>query len=345
VNKNLIYIVILIIVTATSCITSAVSNTGEDTLRKQIRDTAGSAVLNISEWQVQNYMRPDSDNKVYGQNVIKQELLPKQIAEILKENNFEVIPSVKFRLEKPPDLLVVSTRTKIAYFDRVLVSPDLTTAEMVEIEKKVDSLSLSSLIVELGGFGAAYPAIVSPELGTKQIINAAVEEWAHQFLSFRPLGALYLLDCLGVRQSADIIIMNESLAGMMADEIGIQVYERYYQRPGQEQKKSQSSFDFYSAMRETRCNTDMLLNAGETQAAEQYMEERRIYFEQNGYRIRKLNQAYFAFHGIYGDDPGAVSPVYSELARLRKGYATLAGFVNDVSSMTDYRQLKEALPQ
>ena len=98
----------------------------------------------------------------------------------------------------------------------------------VKIEEKVDALNLSSLVVPLGGFGAAYPAIVSPDMADQHIVNAAVEEWAHQYLAFKPLGSLYLIDSLGLRQQPDIIVMNETLAGMIAQEIGDEVYERYY---------------------------------------------------------------------------------------------------------------------
>jgi|GEM_PF-6008244 len=49
---------------------------------------------------------------------------------------------------------------------------------------------------------------------------------------------------------------------------------------------------------------------------------------------------YSAFHGIYGDDPSVVSHRY--LLDLKQKHKTLADFVNDVSSMTDVSQLKEA---
>ena len=41
-------------------------------------------------------------------------------------------------------------------------------------------------------------------------------------------------------------------------------------------------------------------------AAEDYMEQQRRYINSNGYGIRKLNQAYFAFYGAYADSPGAM---------------------------------------
>ena len=37
------------------------------------------------------------------------------------------------------------------------------------------------------------------------------------------------------------------------------------------------------------------------------MEQRRQLFVENGYYIRKLNQAYFAFYGAYADVPGGAA--------------------------------------
>jgi hypothetical protein len=346
VKRYFIYIIFAVGVCVVSCAAPVKSGSSAGELQQQVRQAAGTSLLNIPAWQYQNYAKPDVPNKIYGHEVINQTLLREQIIQVLKENHLEIIPAVRFRLEDPPYLLVVSPRAKIEYADRELLTPGINPAEMAAIESKIDSLNYSSLVVGIGGLGAAYPAIVSPEMDTRHIINAAVEEWAHQFLALRPLGSLYLLDCLGFRQSPETIVMNECLAGIIADEIGDQVYDRYYKRAGQaEVKPAGGTFDFASEMRSTRRNVDILLNVGEIAAAEQYMEKRRVVFEQNGYRIRKLNQAYFAFHGLYGDDPGAVSPVYTGLTSLRHRYTTLSGFVNDASAMTGYDQLKEALPQ
>jgi hypothetical protein len=63
-------------------------------------------------------------------------------------------------------------------------------------------------------------------------------------------------------------------------------------------------FDFRYEMYKTRLTVDRLLEEGEVAEAEAYMEERRQVFWNHGYRIRKLNQAYFAFHGSYAAQPG-----------------------------------------
>src|SRR5690606_11443282 len=59
-------------------------------------------------------------------------------------------------------------------------------------------------------------------------------------------------------------------------------------------------------MDRTRRRVDDLLAEGKVDEAEAYMEKRRRLFVENGYNIRKLNQAYFAFYGGYQSGaPGA----------------------------------------
>jgi len=73
------------------------------------------------------------------------------------------------------------------------------------------------------------------------------------------------------------------------------------------------------------------------------MEERRKMFVDNGYYIRKLNQAYFAFHGTYAYDPASVSPIYNDLKQLRAKSPTLRSFIETVAAMTNYADLRKAL--
>ncbi|OGO24020.1 MAG: hypothetical protein A2144_05680 [Chloroflexi bacterium RBG_16_50_9] len=58
-----------------------------------------------------------------------------------------------------------------------------------------------------------------------------------------------------------------------------------------------------------------------------------------GYRIRKLNQAYFAFHGTYADSPASISPIGVELRKLRSQSASLKDFMDTVSGMTSREDL------
>ena len=99
-------------------------------------------------------------------------------------------------------------------------------------------------------------------------------------------------------------------------------------------------------MHETRVTTDEMLAAGKIEEAEAYMDARREIFWQNGYAIRKLNQAYFAFYGAYADVPGGPAgedPVGPAVRALRTQSESLADFVNRISWMTSFEQLQAAI--
>jgi hypothetical protein len=138
--------------------------------------------------------------------------------------------------------------------------------------------------------------------------------------------------------------MNETLAGIVSGEISAEVYARYYQ--DQEETKAGRNtpgFDFDAEMRETRQKVDEYLSQGKIVEAERYMEERRKEFVAHGYHIRKLNQAYFAFHGIYGYHPASVSPIYKDLKQLRVKSPSLKHFLDQAATMKSYAELREAL--
>ncbi len=75
------------------------------------------------------------------------------------------------------------------------------------------------------------------------------------------------------------------------------------------------------------------------------MEDRRRFFWDHGYQIRKLNQAYFAFYGAYNDRPGGGAagedPVGPLVQQLREQSSSLADFLNRISWVTSYEGLQE----
>jgi hypothetical protein len=98
----------------------------------------------------------------------------------------------------------------------------------------------------------------------------------------------------------------------------------------------------------TRVTVDALLAAGKIDEAESYMEQRRQVFVQNGYTIRKLNQAYFAFYGAYADVPGGAAgedPVGPAVRALRAQSKSLADFINRIAWMTTFDELKKTVGQ
>ena len=60
----------------------------------------------------------------------------------------------------------------------------------------------------------------------------------------------------------------------------------------------------------------------------------------NGYPIRKLNTAYFAFNGTYADNPASVSPIEPQLRAIRADSQGVAEFLRTVSGITSARQLE-----
>ena len=102
-------------------------------------------------------------------------------------------------------------------------------------------------------------------------------------------------------------------------------------------------FGFREEMRETRLRVDELLAEGEVDEAEAYMEERRRFFVEAGYPIRRLNQAYFAFHGTYAENAASSSPIAGQLHRFRELSPDLRTFVLRMADISSYEQFLERL--
>ena len=96
-------------------------------------------------------------------------------------------------------------------------------------------------------------------------------------------------------------------------------------------------------MREIRRKVDEYLARGEIEQAEEFMEQKRQYLASKGYYIRKLNQAYFAFHGTYADRPASISPIGLEIKQLRDKSASLKDFLDTVAAMTNSQDLKSSV--
>lgn len=69
------------------------------------------------------------------------------------------------------------------------------------------------------------------------------------------------------------------------------------------------------------------------------MQQKQAYLAANGYYIRKLNQAYFAFYGTYADSPAYENPIGDKINQLRAQSASLKEFLNTVSTVTGVKNL------
>lgn len=286
-------------------------------------------------------------------------VLARQITDALSERGIRhpadrwidldvVFPPVWFEIAQPPHVLVVSPREEIAKYREVMLVQGLETDEMERIEADVQALGYSALVVRLGGFGGLYPALVAESSSLPFLLEAATEEWLHQYLAFTPLGFRYVLSLLHISRSYEIATLNETVAGIVSEEVARDVLATHYpeQLPGVSpppEPADPEAFSFPREMRRIRLHVDDLLAAGEIEEAEAFMEERRRFLLTQGYYIRRLNQAYFAFHGTYAAEPTSVDPIGTEVRALRAESASLSEFLNRMVTITSRAQLREVL--
>jgi hypothetical protein len=315
----------------------------DDYYHLQIKALAHPYAFDYVKWEFDIATTRENDVVPKVNPPLSKKDLMSNILKVLTQEGIKVFPPLNIYFGKPPLLLVVSPRDRVEYFDRAVLSPDLVLPEIVKLESSIESLGPSCMVTDLGGFGGVYPPIVAGTPDLNYMINAGVEEWLHQYMALRPLGLRYLLDSVGIPQDPDVITMNETAVGIVSREIGNEVYAKYYAESWPKPARTPSSFDFDTEMREARAHLDMFLARGDIQGGQNYLEMERRVFESNGYYIRKLNQAYFAFHGIYGYDPAAVSPIYSDLQKLRAGSASLRAFLDNVAAMNSYADLLKAV--
>ena len=114
-------------------------------------------------------------------------------------------------------------------------------------------------------------------------------------------------------------------------------------QPAGDAAATPQAFDFGAEMNQTRRRVDALLERGDIEGAEAYMERRRLLFVENGYPIRKLNQAYFAFYGTYADLPASVSPIGEQVRRFRELTPDLGDFIARVADISDYDEFLRML--
>jgi hypothetical protein len=98
-------------------------------------------------------------------------------------------------------------------------------------------------------------------------------------------------------------------------------------------------------MRRIRLHVDELLAQGRVEEAETYMEAERQKLVAQGYNLRRLNQAYFAFHGSYATSPASVDPIGPWLRQLRARNGSLKAFLDQVSRMRSLDDLLQVLEE
>jgi hypothetical protein len=277
-----------------------------------------------------------------------EDTLEEELSAVLKEQGLRwklgpfrlLFPPVDLRLDRMPDLLAISPRDRIGLTGTRLLRGGLVLGEKGALEERVlREQGLSALVVNLGGL-ATYPTIISPTQSGRAVLDTMAHEWLHQYWFFHPLGFSYT-------SSAEMTTLNETAADIAGRELGELLFQRlggHLPPPSPQAPREESpGFDFDREMRQTRLQVDALLGQDRIEAAERYMEERRLLFVENGYNIRKLNQAYFAFNGTYAESPASVSPIAGQLHELRGGSPDLGAFVRTMAGFGSYQEFLDYL--
>jgi hypothetical protein len=262
-----------------------------------------------------------------------------------------LMPPVQFEFQSSPSFLIISRRDKIDRIGSVSLQPNLSPAQMEEIELLTDDFDVSSIIVPTGGVGA-YPTVITEQTSLDFAIRAVIHEWTHNYLFFFPLGQRY-------GQSQELTSMNETVASMVEEELALElarrfypdIYERWMAERSREplappEQAHEDEFSFNANMRKTRLRVEELLAEGKVEEAEAYMVERRQKLVEMGHYVRKLNQAYFAFYGSYAAGKGwaaETNPIGQQMRVLRERSPSLAAFLATVARMSSYQDLLDEL--
>ena len=317
----------------------------------------------IDKDSASEFLRIQRDELIARQNALApfaestlQAQLSNGLAHLRLTTGGQPLPSVLYHVSSTPLALIVAPRDHIQQIANISVLPSLTLDEQIKLEDEVaHRLDVSTLVVGIGGVGV-YPTMVTETTDLRWMLETIAHEWTHNYLNVRPLGLNY-------STTPELRTMNETTASIAGSEVGSYVLEEYYPEmiassPGSglisfNQYDLSSNilddpppFDFRAEMHETRVTADEMLAEGKIEEAEAYMEARRQVFWENGYLLRKLNQAYFAFHGAYADVPGGAAgedPVGPAVRALREQSDSLEDFINTIAWMTSFEELQQAV--
>ena len=270
-----------------------------------------------------------------------------EITRILKQEKLSssigVFPPVDVVFTNSPHLIILSPRSKIERKEDILLNPGLSISEKESIEREISlaKRDLSVYIEDTGGV-AVYPSVVTDTSGLQSATEITSHEWIHHWLLFRPLGRNFW-------SGAEMASLNETVASLAGQELGDKVFTSLTgevinrSRPLTATTDKPEDFDFRSEMRQTRLQAEAYLAAGKIAEAEAYMDDRRRLFVAHQYPIRKLNQAYFAFHGTYAASAASISPIGDQVQELRDHSDSLANFLRTASGFGTYQKFLDHL--
>ena len=277
-----------------------------------------------------------------------EEAVESEISAVLAAEGFEsgiglVFPPVDTVFASSPGVLVLSPRDRIHRQSTLLLKPGMSDEDKERIESVyLQQKDLSALVERTGGV-AVYPSVVSDQGDMRYAVIVTAHEWLHHWFFFRPLGWNFWA-------SPEMTTLNETAATLGGEEIGERAFAAMTGQPIIRESNPETpptpapgAFSFGQAIRETRLHTEELLTEGKIEEAEAYMEDRRFMLLDHGYRIRKINQAFFAFHGSYAASPASISPIHSQLEELRQRSDSLGEFLHTVAGFGSYEEFLDYL--
>ena len=277
-----------------------------------------------------------------GTRAAVERFIEREISGILVDEGFSspigaILPPVDTVFDHSPSLLVTSPRDRIFRQESVLLRHGIRPGDRALLEDMtLRERDLSAIVVNTGGIGS-FPTVVSSSSSLHHALTTVAHEWLHNWFFFQPLGQHFW-------DSPEMTTLNETAATLGGWGIGDRVYEAMTgivvdrSPPAPPREPDPDAFDFNTEMRETRLAAEEMLSGGRIEEAEAYMEQRRLELLERGYRIRKINQAYFAFYGSYATSAASVSPIEGQLRQLRKRSATLEDFLKTLSRFSTYQE-------
>jgi hypothetical protein len=291
--------------------------------------------------------------------------IDEQVQAILKQQGISLlqnsrlfVPPVFSKLIDLPNVLVIAYRDSFTMRQQVPVRRTMTTEEIEVLESTVDKdLNVSSLVVPIGGY-STYPTMIASTGPRDWMVGVVSHEWCHIYLMAKPLGQNY-------NKNGEVAAMNETVCSLFGDEVSATVLETYYGEakkqlswqvpptptpaptptpvPGQQPEPQ--PFNANRELGKIYQAADARLKAGDIDGADAVMEQGREYLAANGFYIRKLNTAFFAFYGSYAEGPESIrsDPLGDDLRQLRRESPSLHDFMLTVSQMTSYDDLKQRL--
>ena len=302
----------------------------------------------IEEAKVDALLAERNDMRDAFEEFLESEISSELVRLNLNWSDEFIWPPVDFRIDDTPHVLVTSPREAIERDSVRLLEPEIAELDKQTIENNVLRLAnLSAVVLPTGGL-ASYPNVVPSHYGLLPLLEVAAHEWLHAYLIFHPLGRAYW-------SNPDMTSLNETLANRFGQEVGRAVYNRltgekvptleppFVPQDDSEDDLEPDRFDAREYLHETRREAEDMLDEGRIEEAEAYMEERRQTLVENGHNIRKINQAYFAFHGTYADSPSSTSPLARQIWDLRQTTSDVGELVKTLQTLSNYNDFQTLL--